>query len=154
MGIDSNDKIAFGTKVFGEVGDLGGLVIAAEEDLVFGDLAAAGSGGGFFDQVDDAYGVVFQGKGGLEDVAVTVTDEGDVLAFGIVEGNAEDLAGVPGTFENGADESVLITIDGLDFAYWFAHGIVKIPCLVASIFYRSSQASLSPNGIACLLRTT
>ncbi len=35
---------------FGEVRDVGGLVLAAEEDLVFGDFAAAGGGDDFLDE--------------------------------------------------------------------------------------------------------
>ena len=38
-----------GAEGFGEVRDVGGLVLAAEEDLVFGDLTAAGRGGDFLD---------------------------------------------------------------------------------------------------------
>ena len=59
-----------------------GKILATEEDLVLGDLAAAGGGGDFLDAVGDAGGVVFDGDGGLEDVAVAVADECEVFALG------------------------------------------------------------------------
>jgi hypothetical protein len=76
----------------------------------------------------DACGVVFHRKGGFENVALTVADEGDVFELCIVERDAEDFAGVSGAFEDGPDESVLVSINGLDLAGWFLHGGVKIPC--------------------------
>ena len=81
----------------------------------------------FLDEVGDACGVVFNGKRGFEDVAVAIANEGDVLALGVVEGDAEDFAGVSGTFEDGADKGVLVSINGLDLAGCF-HGTMKIPC--------------------------
>jgi hypothetical protein len=47
---------------------------------------------------------------------VAIANEGDVLALGVVECDAEHFAGVSGTFEDGTDEGVLIAIDGLDLA--------------------------------------
>ena len=77
---------------------------------------AAGSGGDFLDEMGDACRVVFNGEGGFEDVAVAIADECDVFALGVVEGDAEDFAGVSGTLEDGADEGVLVSINGLGFA--------------------------------------
>ena len=94
----------------------GGLVFAAEEDLVFGDFTAASSGCDFLDEMGDACRVVFNGEGGFEDVAVAIADECDVFALGVVECDAEDFAGVSGTLEDGADEGVLVSINGLGFA--------------------------------------
>ena len=87
-----------------------------------------GGGGDFLDEVGDTGGVVFNGEGSFEDVAMAVADEGEVFALGIVEGDAKDFLGIPGPFENGADKGVLIAIDGLDFTYWLTHGTAKIPC--------------------------
>ncbi len=128
VGVDSNDEVTFGVEGFGEVGDAVGLVFATEVNLVFWDLAAAGGGGNFLDEMGDADGVFFSGEGGFEDVAMAVADKGEVLTLGIVEGNAEDFSGVSGTLKNGVDEGVLIAIDGLDLACWFVDGSVKIPC--------------------------
>ena len=87
-----------------------------------------GGGGDFLDEVGDARRVVFIGKGCFEDAAVAVADECDMLAFGIVEGDAEHFAGASGALEDGADEGVLVTINGLDLAGWLFHGTVKISC--------------------------
>ena len=108
---DTDDDIALLAKRGGEVGDIRGFVLATEKDLVLGNLAAAGGGRHLLDQEVDAGGVVLHRKGGFENVAVAVTDQRDVLALGVVEGDAEDLAGVPGAFENRPDERVLISID-------------------------------------------
>ena len=62
--------------------------------MVFRNFTAAGGGGDFLDEVGDTRRVVLNGEGGFEDVAVAIADEGDVLAFGVVEGDAEDFAGV------------------------------------------------------------
>lgn len=43
-----------------------------------------------------------------------------------VEGDANDLTGVSGALENGADEDVLVSIDGLDVTGCF-HGTAEIP---------------------------
>ena len=94
----------------------GGLVFATEEDLVFGDFTAASSGCDFLDEMGDACCVVFNGEGGFKDVTVAIADECDVFALGVVEGDAEDSAGVSGTLEDGADEGVLVSINGLGFA--------------------------------------
>ncbi len=45
--------------------------------------------------------------------------KGDVFALGIVEGNTDDLAGIPGALKEGAQSGVLAAIDG--FAFWL-HG--------------------------------
>ncbi len=47
--------------------------------------------------------------------AVAVTDQREVFALGMVEGEAEDLAGVPCELENCPDEHLLIAIDRGDF---------------------------------------
>jgi hypothetical protein len=57
--------------------------------------------------VGDASDVVFHGEGGFENVAMATADEGYVFALGVVEGDAEDFKGVPGAFEDGADEGIL-----------------------------------------------
>ncbi len=88
-----------------------GFVLAAEKDLVLGNLAAAGGGRDLLDQEVDAGGIVLHRKGGFENVAVAITDQCDVVTLGIVEGDAEDLAGIPGALENRPDEHVLIAID-------------------------------------------
>lgn len=106
-----------------------GFVVAAEKDLVFGNLAAAGGGRDLLDQEVDAGGVVFHRKGGFENVAVAFTDQRDVFALGVVEGNAVDLSGVPGALENRPDEHVLIAIDRCDFGLFGSlHGTTKKPC--------------------------
>jgi len=87
----------------------------------------SGSSGDLLDEVGDARGVVLHGKRSLEDVAVTVANECDVFALGVVEGDAENLGGVSGAFEDGADEGVLVAIDRLDLAGCF-HGTVRMPC--------------------------
>jgi hypothetical protein len=74
----------------------------------------AGGGRDLLDEVRDACGVVLDREGVLEDIAIAVADEGDVLALGIVEGDAKNLAGVTGSLEDGTDEGVLVAIDGLD----------------------------------------
>ena len=51
-----------------------------------------------------------------------------MLAFGIVEGDAEHFAGASGALEDGADEGVLVTINGLDLAGWLFHGTVTMSC--------------------------
>ena len=79
--------------------------------IIAARIAAAGGGRHFLDQELDAGSTVLHRKGGFENVTVAVTDQGDVLALGVVEGEAEDLAGVPGAFENRPDEHVLIAID-------------------------------------------
>ncbi|MEO7100188.1 MAG: hypothetical protein ABI162_12565 [Luteolibacter sp.] len=78
---------------------------------------------------------------------MTVADEGDVFALGIVEGDAKDFAGISGAFEDGADEDVLVAIDGLDLA-GFLHamlGIFKHP--------PKQSGELEPYRLARLLRT-
>ena len=58
---------------------------------------------------------------------MTVADEGDMFALGVVEGDAEDFAGVSGALEDGAEEGVLVAIDGwicVMASSWHA----KIPC--------------------------
>ena len=115
VGVDSDDEIVLFAQGGGEVGDVGGLVLAAEKDLVFGDLAAAGGGRDLLDEEVDPGGVVFHREGGLEDVAVAVADERDVFALGVVEGDAENLAGIAGALEDGAEEDVLVSIDGCGF---------------------------------------
>jgi hypothetical protein len=96
---------------FGEVRDVGGLVLAAKEDLVFGDFAAAGGGDDFLDEGGDACCVVLNGEGGFENVAMVIADEADVFALGVVESDADDLAGISGAFEDGANKGVGVTID-------------------------------------------
>ncbi len=52
----------------------------------------------------------------------------DVFALGIVEGDAEDLSGVPGALENRADEHVLIAINRGDFGmFGCLHGTTMMP---------------------------
>lgn len=104
VGIYPHDEIAFEAQCLGEVGHIRGLVLAAEKDLVLGDFPMTGGGGDFLEQMLDASGVVFDGKGGFEDVAVAVADQGEVLALGVVEGDAENFSGISSTLEKGADE--------------------------------------------------
>jgi hypothetical protein len=111
VGVDTHDKVALVAECGAEVGDVGGLVLAAEIDAVFGDLAAAGGGGDLLDEVSDSSRGVLDRKRGFEDVAVTVADQGDVLGLGVVESDAEDLAGAARALEDGADEDVLVAID-------------------------------------------
>ena len=59
---------------------------------------------------------------------MAIADGCDVLAFDIVESDVEHFVGVSGPLEDGADEGVLVTINGLDLAGWLFHGPVKIPC--------------------------
>ena len=54
------------------------------------------------DKPGDARGVVFHREGTLEDVTVAVADESNVFALGVVEGNTDDLAGIPGVLKKGA----------------------------------------------------
>ena len=63
-----------------------------------------GGGRDFLEQMLDASGVVFDEKGGFEDVAVAVADQGEVPALGVVEGDAENFFGISSTLEKGADE--------------------------------------------------
>ena len=63
------------------------------------------------DQEVDAGGVVRHRQGGFGNVAAAVADQCEVLALSVVGGEAEDLAGVPGAFQNCPDEHVLIAID-------------------------------------------
>jgi hypothetical protein len=100
----------------GEVGDVGRFVFAAEIDLILGDLAPPRSSANLLDEKVDACGVVLDWEGGFEDVAVAVADEGEVFVFGIVEGDTENHAGITGALEDGADEGVLIAIDGVGLA--------------------------------------
>ena len=85
-----------------------------------------GGGGDFLDEIIDACGVVLNRESGFEDIAVAVADEGEVFALGVVKGDTEDIAGIPGALEDGANVDVLISIDGLCFARCF-HGTEKIP---------------------------
>ncbi len=64
----------------------------------------------------DAGRIVLNGKRGFENIAVAVANQGDVLALGVVEGDAKHLSGISGAFEDGTDEGVLVAIDGLDLA--------------------------------------
>ena len=68
------------------------------------------------------------GKDALRTSPWPSPDECDMLAFGIVEGDAEHFAGASGALEDGADEGVLVTINGLDLAGWLFHGTVKVSC--------------------------
>lgn len=97
------------------------------KELPTNPRAAAGRGCDFLDEVSDAFRVVLDGEGGFEDVSVTVADECDVFALGVVKDDAEDLVGVAAALEDSADEDVLVLIDGLDLAGCF-HGTVKGPC--------------------------
>ncbi len=63
VGVDSDDEIAFVAQRGGEVGDVSGLVLAADKYLVFGNLAAAGGGGDLFDEKCYAFGAVFNREG-------------------------------------------------------------------------------------------
>jgi hypothetical protein len=63
---------------------------------------------------------------------VAVADESEVFALGVVNGDTEDIAGIPSALEDGANVDVLISIDGLCFARCF-HGTEKIP------FYGTSE---------------
>jgi hypothetical protein len=51
-------------------------------------LTRMGGGRDLLDEEVDAGGVVLHRKGGFENVAVAVTDQCDVFALGIVEGDA------------------------------------------------------------------
>ncbi|MFT6862697.1 MAG: hypothetical protein ACJAVK_001256 [Akkermansiaceae bacterium] len=151
---DTHDEIIVFAERGGEVGDIRGFVLAAEKDLVLGNLAAAGGGRDLLDEEVDAGGVVLHRKGRFENVAVAVTDQCDVFALGIVEGDAEDLAGVPVALENRPDEHVLIAIDRGDFGLFGSlHSTTKVHIGHPQKVRRSSQASSSPNGLARLLRT-
>ena len=80
--------------------------------MLLGNLAATGGGGDLLYQEVDARGVVLDGESGLEDVSVAVADQGEVFAFGVIKRDAENLAGITGSLEDGADEGVLVAIDG------------------------------------------
>jgi hypothetical protein len=84
---------------------------------------------------------------------VTVADKRDVFALGVVEGDAEDFAGVSGMLKDGADEGVLIAVDGLDLAWWLFHGDAKIPCEAPSNHPPKQSGELEPFRLARLLRT-
>jgi hypothetical protein len=101
--VDPDDEVTFVAKGGGKVRDISGLVLAAEIDAVFG--------GDLLDEIGDSSRGVLDREGGFEDVAVTVADQGDVLGFCIVQGNAEDLSGTARTLEKGADEDVLVAVD-------------------------------------------
>ncbi len=151
-GVDADDQVAFFPEGGGEVGDVGCLVLAAEIDAVLCDLAAAGGGGDLFDEPGDAGGVVLDGEGGFEDVAVTVADQGDVLGLGVVEGDAQDLAGAARALEDGADLDVLAAIDRGGARGCF-HGTAKMPLETASEHPPKQSGELKPYGLARLLRT-
>jgi hypothetical protein len=42
---------------------------------------------------------------------MVIADEADVFALGVVESDADDLAGISGAFEDGANKGVGVTID-------------------------------------------
>ena len=152
VGIYPHDEIAFEAQCLGEVGHIRGLVLAAEKYLVLGDFPMTGGGRDFLKQMLDASGVVFDGKGGFEDVAVAVADQGEVLALGVVEGDAENFSGISSTLEKGADECVLIAINGL-VCFGFFHGTMEIPFWAFSKQPPKQSGELKPYGLARLLRT-
>jgi len=127
VSIDAHDEVILFAEGSGEVGDIGGFILAAEEDLISRDLSAAGSGRYLFDEEGYTRGVVLNREGCLEDVAVAVANERDVFALGVVEGDTEDLMGLACALEDCADVCVLVSIDGCGFTGCF-HGTVKIPC--------------------------
>ncbi len=51
------------------------------------------------DEKGDALSGVFDRKGLPEDVAIAVATQGHILAFGVVERNAENFAGIGGFFK-------------------------------------------------------
>ena len=90
-------------------------------------------------------GVVLHRKGGFENVAVAITDQCDVFTLGIVEGDAEDLAGIPGALENRPDEHVLITIDRCNFGLFGSlHGTTMMPCRTPSKSPPKQSGELKP----------
>ena len=92
--------------------------------MAFGNLAAAGGGGDLLDKEGDALGRVFNREGLPEDVAVAVATQGHMLALGVVEGDAENLAGIGGFLKNRPEKGVLVAVDGGRCGF---HGILKMP---------------------------
>ncbi len=108
---DAHDELARVAQRGGEIGDLGRLVLAAEIYLVFRDFTAVSSGGSLFDAEGNTSGIVLNRECGLDDFAVAVTDERDVLAHGVVECDTKDLTGLACALEGGADVCALASID-------------------------------------------
>jgi len=115
VGVDAHDEVAGVAQGGGEVGDVGGFVFAAEEDLGLGDFAATGGEGDLLDEKGDSFGGVVNGEVVFEDVAVAVADEGEVFSFGVVDGDAEDFLRITGTGEDVAKGVVLAAVNGLCF---------------------------------------
>jgi len=111
VGVDLHHQKARFAQGGGEVGDVGRFILAAEKDLVFGDFPVAGGGGDLLDKIGCTRRVVCHREGTLEDVTVAVADEGNVFALGVVEGNTDDLAGIPGVLTKGAKSRVLAAVD-------------------------------------------
>jgi len=71
-GVDADDEISSCAQRGDEVRDIRGLVFATDEDMFFGNVAAAGRGFNLLDEEIDSLGVVADGKRSFENVAVAV----------------------------------------------------------------------------------
>ena len=81
----------------------------------------------FLAEERDPLRAVLHGKRFFKDVAKAVTAEGDVFAFGVIEGDAEHLAGRGGFLENGSDFDALTTVDGFCWiGFMFVHGHTRL----------------------------
>jgi hypothetical protein len=109
--IDSNDEVAFACQGCGEIGDVCGFIFATEEDGVFTDFSAACGRGDFFAEEVNAFYAVLDGERVFENVTETVTAEGDVFAFGIVQGDTEDFTRRGGFLENSSDLNALLAVN-------------------------------------------
>jgi hypothetical protein len=94
----AHDQVCLSTQRIEEVRNVGRFVLAAEEDLNLGDLAAAGGGLDGLDKELDAGAVVLDGEGLAQDPDVAVADQGEALGLGKVEGEADGLTGSPACF--------------------------------------------------------
>jgi len=92
VSVDAQDQELAGPKGGGEVGDVRGFVLAAKEDVAFGNLAATSGGKSLLAKELNALSGVMNRKRILEDFAVAIAAKRHVLFLGEIESDAENFA--------------------------------------------------------------